>query len=56
MSANITGNLQLSENVKAAQELTNLVNQMLEQMQTSLGKMNDGIHIRFDKMTKDIDE
>ena len=45
-----------SDNVDSAQELTNLVTQMLEQMQTRFGQMNGNIVSRIDEMSKKIDE
>ena len=39
-----------------AQELTDLVTQMLEQMQTRFGQMNGNIVSRIDEMSKKIDE
>ncbi len=45
-----------SDNVDNAQELTDLVTQMLEQMQTRFGQMNGNIVSRIDEMSKKIDE
>ena len=45
-----------SDNVDNAQELTDLVTQMLEQMQTRFGQMNGNIVNRIDEMSKKIDE
>lgn len=42
--------------VDNAQELTNLVTQMLEQMQQRFGSMNTNIVGRIDEMSKKIDE
>ena len=47
---------QHSDNVDNAQELTDLVTQMLEQMQTRFGQMNGNIVGRIDEMSKKIDE
>ena len=45
-----------SDNVDSAQELTNLVTQMLDQMQTRFSQMNGNIVGRIDEMSKKIDE
>ena len=50
------GRQQQSDNVDSAQELTNLVTQMLDQMQTRFGQMNGNIVGRIDEMSKKIDE
>ena len=47
---------QQSDNVDSAQELTNLVTQMLDQMQTRFSQMNGNIVNRIDEMSKKIDE
>ena len=46
----------LTLDVDNAQELTNLVTQMLEQMQTRFGSMNTNIVKRIDEMSTKIDE
>ena len=42
--------------VDNAQELTNLVQSMLQQMQTKFGEMNNNIVDRIDEMGRKIDE
>ena len=50
------GQRQSTDNVDSAQELTNLVTQMLDQMQTRFSQMNGNIVNRIDEMSKKIDE
>ena len=45
-----------SKDVDNAAELTQLVQQMLQQMQTRFGEMNNSIVSRIDDMGKKIDE
>ena len=48
--------LQIIGNIDNAQELTQLVQQMLSQMQVRFGEMNNSIVGRIDEMGKKIDE
>ena len=48
--------LHIIGNIDNAQELTQLVQQMLSQMQVRFGEMNNSIVGRIDEMGKKIDE